>query len=94
MQFGPYRHRGPTPRGVEGWLPPLIVALASILLVLALVYFIFVANSMRDRMPLPPATIPASMGAASLLCLYMLFRAIGQFKEAWRIFRQSDSQDV
>lgn len=93
MQFGPHRHKGPTPRGVEGWLPPLIVAIAGILLVVALIYFIFVANSMRDRMPLPPATMLAAMAAAGLLCIYMLFRAIGQIREAWRIFRRNDSDD-
>ena len=93
MQFGPYRHRGPPPHGVEGWLPPLVVALTSVILVIALIYFIFVANNMRGRIPLPRTTIPMAMVAAALVGLYMVLRAVGQFREAWRIWRGTDSDE-
>ena len=90
MQFGPQRHDGPAPRGLEGWLPPLVVAVTSVLVAVALIYFIFVANNMRDRIPLPPTTIPVAMAAAGLLSLYMLLRAVQHARQVWRALREKD----
>jgi hypothetical protein len=71
----------------------LVVALTSVVLVVALIYFIFAANSMRDRIPVPPSTIPIAMAAAALLGVFMLFRAVQQFRQFWRVLRGKETDD-
>ncbi len=84
LQFGPQRHSTPPKGGVEGWLPPLVLAVTRIALVIALSYFALVAYSMRGRIALPRPTVPLVIAAAGLLALYMLFQAFGQLRQVWR----------
>jgi hypothetical protein len=93
MQYDPPQHRGPEPRGLEAWLPPLFVGIASVALVVALLYFLLVAYTLRDRFALPPGTITIAMGAAALLSVYMLLRAFSQFRRAFRALRKGESSD-
>lgn len=80
MQWTRGRPNPPTPRGVEAWLPPLILAVTQIALVVALVWFLLVARSMRTRNELPRMVIPMAMAVAGLIALTMGWRA-------WRALR-------
>lgn len=93
MQFGTPQHRGPEPRGLEAWLPQLVIGLASIALVVALLYFLLIAYTLRDRFALPPGTILIAMGVAALLAGYMMLRAIGQIRQAFRALRAERKED-
>lgn len=88
MHFGLHRHEGPPPRGPESWLPQLLIGLVSILLTIALAYFLLVAYSLRDRFGLPGGMIPIAMGVAAILVLLMAGRAIGQLRAAARALRR------
>jgi hypothetical protein len=75
-------------RGVEAWLPPLLLGVASLALTIALLGFIVVALPLRGRIPLPGATIPAAIAVCGALALWMVFRAVLQIRAGVRAFRE------
>lgn len=75
MQWTRGRPGPPTPRGIEAWLPQLILAVTQIALVVALGWFLLVARSMSTRNELPRMFIPVAMAVAVLIALVMAWRA-------------------
>jgi hypothetical protein len=76
-------HRIPQ-RGAEGWVPPLLIAIANIALVIALVWFIVVARSLYGRIPVPPWLIPLAIIAAAGVAAHLLIRGVWHFRAARR----------
>jgi protein-S-isoprenylcysteine O-methyltransferase Ste14 len=74
MQWSRGSGEPPKPRGIEAWLPALVLAITQIAVVVALVCFLIVAPPLQGRKGLPPGLIPAALLVAAVLALYLLWR--------------------
>ena len=70
-------------------MPQLAVAIASLALVAALVWFIIIVYPIQDRIPLPKAIIPLAMAVAAVLACVMLVRAGRALYSLWMVRRDS-----
>jgi hypothetical protein len=84
MQREPDPHRRPEPQGAEAWVPQVALAIVQLVLVVALVVFVFVVRPMQGRIALPPWTIPAATTFCGLFAAYLLVRAIYNVRSAYR----------
>ena len=90
MQPSQSEPRKPRPTGLEAWLPPLAVAVASIAVVVALIWFVVIARPLQGRIAVPRWTIPAATTVAIVLAAYLFLRAILSVRAAvrgWRMRR-------
>jgi hypothetical protein len=75
MQRGRGSPETPKARGVEAWLPALVLAVTELVLVVALIWFLIAARPLQARNELPKVIVPAAMVVAGVLAGMMLWRA-------------------
>ena len=88
MQTEPNTPRRLPQRGAAGWVPPLVIAIANVVLVVALIWFIVVARSLYRRIPVPPWLIPLAIIAAAGVVAHLSIRAVWYFRAARRGWRR------